>query len=124
MEMLSTVLRYEVLFALMVLAAIIAYRLLTGRINTRGLLRNKIGGHAISPGRLQLFVVTLLILIYYVMEVLETKTFPNMPHEFVLALGGSNLVYLGGKFYGLLASNLENAITRIATGVHEKKNGG
>ena len=124
MEMLSTVLRYEVLFALIVLAAIIAYRLLTGRINTRGLLRNKVRGRAISPGRLQLFVVTLLILIFYVMEVLATKKFPNMPQEFVLALGGSNLVYLGGKFYGLLAGNLENAITRIATGVHEKKNGG
>lgn len=124
MEMLSTVLRYEVLFALTLLAVIIAYRLLTGQINTRGLLRDKVGGRAISPGRLQLLIVTLLILSYYVMEVLETKKFPNMPQSFVLALGGSNLFYLGGKFYGLLASKLENAITRIATGVHEKKNGG
>jgi hypothetical protein len=124
MEMLSTVLRYEVLLALTVLAAIIAYRLLTGQINTRGLLRDKVGGRAISTGRLQLLVVTLLIMIYFVMEVLETKKFPNMPQAFVLALGGSNLFYLGGKFYGLLANNLENAISRIATGIHEKKNGG
>lgn len=124
MDTLSTVLRCEVFFALTALAVIIAYRLLTGQINTRGLLRDKVGGRAISPGRLQLLIVTLFIIGYYVMEVLETKKFPNMPQSFVLVLGGSNLFYLGGKFYGLLARNLENAITRIATGVHEKKNGG
>ena len=124
MNTLSTVLRYEVFFALTALVVIIAYRLLTGQINTRGLLRDKVGGRAISPGRLQLLIVTLLIIIYYVMKVLETKKFPNMPQEFVLALGGSNLVFLGGKFYGLLASKFETAITRIAGGLHEKKNGG
>jgi len=61
---------------------------------------------------------------YYVMEVLETKNFPNMPQSFVLALGGSNLFYLGGKFYGLLASKLEIAATRIVERSTKTVNGG
>jgi hypothetical protein len=111
MDTLSTVLRYEMIFVLTALAVIISYRLLTGQINLNGLLRDKTSGRAISPGRLQMLIVTLVIAIYYVLEVFQTQKLPNLPHEYLLALGGSHLFYLGGKVYGLLASKLE-----IATG--------
>ena len=65
MDTLSTVLRYEMFFVLTALALIVAYRMLTRQINTRALLRDKIGGRAFSPSRLQLFVLTLLIAIHY-----------------------------------------------------------
>jgi hypothetical protein len=113
MNTLSTVVRYEVFFVLTALAVIIAYRLLTRQINTNGLLRDKVGGRAISPGRLQLLIVTLLIATYYVAQVFQTQKLPNMPQEYLLALGGSHIFYLGGKVYGLLAGKLEIAATRI-----------
>jgi hypothetical protein len=124
MGTLSTVLRYETLFVLTALAVIIAYRLLTRQINTRGLLRDKIGGRGMSPGRLQLLVVTLLIAVYYVEQVFETQKLPNMPQEYLLALGGSHLFYLGGKAYGLLVSKLEIAATRILEKSTKTVNGG
>jgi hypothetical protein len=124
MGTLSTVLRYETLFVLTALAVIIAYRLLTRQINTRGLLRDKIGGRGMSPSRLQLLVVTLLIAVYYVEQVFETQKLPNMPQEYLLALGGSHLFYLGGKAYGLLVSKLEIAATRILEKSTKTVNGG
>ena len=114
METLPAVLRYEMFFILTALAVIVTYRLLTRQINTNGLLRDKISGRAVSAGRLQLLIVTLLIAVYYVSEVLRTQKLPVMPREYLLALGGSHLLYLGGKTYGLLASKLELAVTRIA----------
>ena len=113
MDTLSIVLRYEVFFVLTALAVIIAYRLLTRQINTNGLLRDKVGGRAISPGRLQLLIVTLLIATYYVAHVIQTQELPNIPQQYLLALGGSHIFYLGGKAYGLLAGKLEIAATRI-----------
>jgi hypothetical protein len=113
MNTLSTVLRYEMFFVLTALAVIIAYGLLTRQINTKGLLRDKVGGRAISTGRLQMLIVTLVIAIYYIVEMLKTQKLPDMPQGFLLALGGSHLFYLGGKVYGLLASKLELAATRI-----------
>jgi hypothetical protein len=113
MDALSTILRYEMFFVLTALAVIIAYRLLTQQINTKGLLRDKIGGRATSPGRLQLLIVTLLIAIYYVVQLFQTQKMPDIPREFLLALGGSHLFYLGGKVYALLAGKLELAATRV-----------
>jgi len=109
METLSTALRYEMLFLLVALIVMITYRLLTRKINIEGLLLDKTSGRAFSPGRLQLLIVTMSIAIYYVAMVLKTKetgTLPNLPNEFLLALGGSHAFYLSGKLYGLLASKL------------------
>src|SRR6266853_2477017 len=104
MNALQTVLRYEMLFMLTGLILIVGYRLLTLQMNTRGLLRNKSSGRAFSPGRLQLLVVTLGIGLYYMLTVFEsrkTNALPHMPNEFLVALGASHTVYLGGKIYGV-----------------------
>lgn len=122
MDALSTVLRYEMLFLLVGLIAIVTYRLLTGGININGLLLDKTGGRAFSPGRLQLLVVTLGIAIYYLSMVLENKEtgkFPDLPNEFLLALGGSHVFYIGGKVYGLLASRLGFASPRASQRVRQ-----
>jgi len=113
MNTLFTVMRYEMFFVILALALIVAYRLLTGRIKTTGLLQDKIT-HEFSPGRLQMLIATTLVAIYLVVEVLETQKFPQLPQEFLMALGGSHVLYLGGKSYGVLARKLELAATRIA----------
>jgi hypothetical protein len=109
MTTLSTVLRYELLGLLIALIAIITYRLLTNQINTKGLLFDKTSGRNFSPGRLQMLVVTIAIAFYYLLKVMERKgtgTLPDMPNEFLMALGGSHVIYLTGKLYGLLAAKL------------------
>src|SRR5688572_17546967 len=113
MDTLSTVLRYEMLIMLMVLMGIIAYRLLVRQINTKGLLLDKTSGRAFSPGRLQLLVVTLAIALYYILMVIDTKDtgkLPDLPNEYLVALGGSHVIYLGGKVYGMLATKLASAL--------------
>lgn len=114
MGALSAFLRYELFFLLAALAVIVAYRMLTRQINMSGLLRDKVGGRAVSPGRLQMLIVTLVVAVYYVAEVLGSEKLPELPREFMLALAGSHLVYLGGKFYALLASKFEFAVARMA----------
>lgn len=115
MDTLFTVQRYAMFFLLTVLAAIVGYRLLTGQIITRGLLQDKQdkSGGKFSPGRLQMLIVTLLIAIYFVAQVLETEKLPELPREFLLALGGSHLFYLGGKTYTALARKLELAANKF-----------
>lgn len=145
MTTLSTVLRYEMFFLLAALAVIVFYRLLTGQINTDGLLadkapdtkipnrnepRNVVGvpspnsavpsdkkprtmSGVISPGRIQMLVATLLLTIYIVTKVLNTKEFPDIPREYLWALGGSHGLYLAGKVYSMLAEKLEGAAGRM-----------
>lgn len=115
MDTLFTVQRYAMFSLLTILAVIVGYRLLTGRIITKGLLLDKQdkSGGKFSPGRLQLLMATILVAIYFVTQVLQTKKLPELPREFLLALGGSHLLYLGGKTYGLLVHKLELAATRM-----------
>ena len=116
METLGIILRYELLILLLVLIAIIAYKLLTRQINTNGLLLDKTSGRAISPGRLQMLAITLMIAVYYVFLVMDTEDtgrLPDLPNEFLIALGGSHAVYLSGKLYGMLAARLGFASPRL-----------
>ena len=112
MNTLFTFMRYEMFFLLASLAAIVGYRLLTGRINTKGLLTDKVT-HEFSPGRLQMLIATALVAIYFIVQVLETEKMPQLPQEFLLALGGSHLLYLGGKTYSVLANKLAQIAGRI-----------
>ena len=113
MDTLAIVMRYEVAFVVLSLALVIAYRMFTRQINTKELLQDKVGGRGISPGRLQMFMVTFLMAIYFLVQVGRTSKFPQIAHEYLFALGGSHLFYLGGKLQGLLAKKLEDAANRI-----------
>ena len=109
MNSLTTILRYEIWIFLAVLAAVVAYQLLTGSINTRGLLRDKMKGRGFSPGRLQLLMATFAGAFYYVLLIFANDTpgeFPPVPDSLVLILGGSHAFYLGGKLSALLGQKL------------------
>lgn len=109
MTTLATVLRYELLFLLLALIVIVAYRMITQQINVTGLLMDKTSGRTFSPGRLQLLITTIGIALYYIMMVMDTNDttrLPDMPNEFILALGGSHGIYLTGKLYGRFATSL------------------
>lgn len=85
------------------LALIVTSRLLTGKINLRGLLYEECATGKYSPGRVQLLVVTIVSSIYYLLQTLHDPThFPDIPPELVLVTGGGNLIYLIGKSSSLL----------------------
>ena len=107
MQTLGVILRYELLILLLVLIAIIAYKLLVRQINVDGLLLDKANGQAISPSRVQMLVVTVMIGVYYMFQVMKSEVpgrFPDLPNEFMIALGGSHAIYLSGKLYDMLAA--------------------
>lgn len=87
-------------------AAVIAWQLLSGRINMQGLFNDKVTG-GFSPGRVQLLFLSLLVAGEYLIRIAAAAdTSPLMlpaPSETTLALfGGSGLFYLGGKSLPIL----------------------
>ena len=99
MEQLIPFIRLEVWLTLGGLALVVAYKMLTGPINMRGLLDDKVSG-ALSPGRVQLLVFTVVGAGYYLLLAIErapSGKLPDIPEEVLLLVGGSQLVYLGGK---------------------------
>ena len=99
--------KWEVLIFLGGLAAIIAYRLLTGQINTSGLFygTKKGGAKYFSPERVQLMVFTLGTAMLYLSSVTQNRTsgvLPDVPTQTLVLLGGSHAIYLGGKAYMML----------------------
>jgi len=112
MDTLFTVMRYEMFFVFLALACMVGYRLLLGRINTKGLLQDKVTKE-FSPGRLQMLIATAVVAIYLAVQVVEKETIPQLPQQVILALGGSHLLYLGGKTYSVLLSKLAKITGRI-----------
>ncbi len=102
--------RLEVIVFLGGLAAIIAYRLVTGQINTSFLLctKEKDGRHELSPARVQMFLFTLWTAMSYLMQVVDSiqgatppegVVLPDIPLKTLAMLGGSHAIYLGSKAY-------------------------
>ncbi len=127
MSSLSTVLRYELWFFIVVLALIVTYQLLTRKINMEWLLYDD--ERNFSPGRLQLLMSTLAVASYYLLEVLShpgAAKFPEIPNDLLLILGGSNLFYLGGKLSSLIEDKLGSMSSRAQSGREDptQKKGG
>ena len=102
-----TLLRWEMGLFLGGLAAIVFYQMLTGRINTTGLLQEKTGKDELSWGRVQLLLFTFIFAFFYLFQVLDhPMQFPEIPQEWLLLLGGSNLAYLGEKTYNLIVRGM------------------
>jgi hypothetical protein len=99
--------RYEIAFLLAALAAVVAFQIVTGRINTRGLLSDagKNGVLTFSPARLQLFIFTLGVAVYVLSHVIKalsvgapmSQVFPVLDPNVLVILGGSHALYLGAK---------------------------
>ena len=96
--------QYVVFGFLSALAAIISAGLLTGSINTSGLLHGKspAGQESISPTRVQLLLFTLATAGTYLTQAFSAQgslTMPDVPEHTIIALGGSHALYLGTKAY-------------------------
>ncbi len=97
METLRIFLHLEMWLILGGLLLLVLYQLLTGRINTTRMLCDK-ETKQLSPGRVQLLMLTLIGALYYLLHVAQAPTrLPDIPQELLLLLGASNTLYLGGK---------------------------
>lgn len=99
MTTLMTFARYEIGFLLAALMATVAYQFLTGSIRMQGLLSEKtragIGG--VSPARVQLLLFTLAFAFYVLSQIVYSRQFPTIETKWLLLLGGSHSIFLGGK---------------------------
>jgi hypothetical protein len=99
----SQVLKWYMIGWLAAVAALVAYRILTGRIALDGLFT--MDGNRFSPERMQLLLVTVGALAIYASEalaapVITTKALPPVPEGLLAILTGSHVLYLGGKISG------------------------
>lgn len=115
MSFLANLIYWEVLLFELALMAIVFSSLLTGRINTRGLLRGTKGDGTtyFSPERVQLLLVTLGSAFQYVLRVSKDPTrFPVVDSSWLALFGGSHLVYLAGKLGASLLGKTDRAAAK------------
>ncbi|MBV9761852.1 MAG: hypothetical protein JO340_14925 [Acidobacteriaceae bacterium] len=93
---------WEILLFIAGLTALVAYQLLTRRINTQNLFCGvrRDGRKYFSPERVQLLIFTVAAAFQYlrsVMLVRHTGQFPPVPKGMLELVGSSNVLYLAGK---------------------------
>ena len=100
MTFLFTLIYWETLILLVCLFGMVGVLALDGRIRLDGLLygTNGDGTKYFSAGRVQLLLFTLAVAFELLSAVLQDPTkFPDVPASWIATLGGSHVVYLGGK---------------------------
>jgi hypothetical protein len=97
---------------LYLLAALLAYRLLTRQINLNGLLSRKGETTAVSPERVQLLLATLALSAKFLGDVAHTTNgkMPDITPQWLLIFGGSSGIYASIKAITMLK------IKKISTG--------
>ena len=113
MAFLVNLISWEVIVFLFALLTMVVSSLLTGRINTQGLLCGTKGDGTtyFSPERVQLLLITLGSALQYTISVWKNPTsFPPVDASWLAILGGSHFVYLGGKLGACLFGRKTNLL--------------
>jgi len=101
MDTLIQLARWEGFIFLGGVFGVVFWKILTGSISLSGLFQTH--DEQFSPGRVQLLIFTLIVAVRYVVQVIQNPTaFPEIPSDWIAALGGSQMLYLGGKARGML----------------------
>lgn len=97
------ILHFEGLLILYALAATVAWHLLTGRINLKGLLRRKDGTGRTSPERIQLLLATIAAAAHYLSQVAQAPsgTLPDIDKNWLYLTGGSSGFYVLHKAWNI-----------------------
>jgi hypothetical protein len=94
--------RWETLALVLSLGIVTLWKLFQS-ISLAGLLRSSDG--TLSPGRIQLLVLTILTSMQYLLATIHDPShLPAIPASLVMALGGSQAVYLGAKAWSTFGS--------------------
>jgi hypothetical protein len=103
MSDITQIFAWEGLAFLVVLFAIVFMQILTGGLRTRGLIEGSAarGRPFISAGRVQLLIVTMVAAVNYLTQVWHNPNkLPEIPQNWLLLFGGSQVLYLGNKLLG------------------------
>jgi hypothetical protein len=102
-----TILRWEGQGFLVLLAMVLVYRMLTGKIHLGGLLRRKDHEGAVSPERVQLLLATLALSAKYLGSVLHgtSGSLPDISPQWLYLFGASGGVYASAKAITTLRGN-------------------
>ena len=104
-KILFVLIQFEIWLFLVGLMSVVFYFILTRKVNTRGLLFENNKNRTYSWERVQVLILTLIFVIYYLVKLkdnLGTDKLPQVPQEFLWVLGGSNLIYLWSKLYSFV----------------------
>jgi len=97
MDLLFDILKLEIWLILCAFAVTVAWKLITRRILMAGLITKGKSG-PVSAFKTQKLAATLTVAMLMMGRILsDPSEFPEVPREFVAALGASNLLYLFGK---------------------------
>ena len=98
-EMLAAFVTFEIWTFLVILLALVGYKMLNGGISSDGLLSTTQDRTEFSPGRLQFLIFTIVVAASYLVAAssAEPGLLPDVPMEIALLIGGSSSIYLGGK---------------------------
>lgn len=97
---LTDVITWEVQLFLLAMLVIVATGLLTGQINTKGLLRKKEGDRSFSPERVVVLLASMATAFQYLSQVVKDSShLPDVAQNWLLLLGGSHALYLARKTY-------------------------
>jgi hypothetical protein len=102
-ETLADAMRVELSVFLAALAALLVWGMLTGRINTRGLLSAD-GGVGPSANNIQLLMITCVAAGYYLLRAVGTAgthVLPSVPEELLLLFAGSHAAFTGMRIRSL-----------------------
>jgi hypothetical protein len=101
MRALIVAMRWEVILLLIGYAAVMLWKLLQ-TASFAGLLRSSDG--TISPGRIQLLVLTVVTAMQYLLSTMHDPTqLPKLPSNLIAALAGSQGIYLGAKAWSMFS---------------------
>jgi hypothetical protein len=99
----TDIIRWEGLIFLFACLGIVLVRVLTGDLSTRGLIAGTTaaGSRFVSAGRVQLLIVSLATAVQYLAQIWQNpRGFPEIPQNWLLFFGGSQVLYLSSKFHG------------------------
>jgi len=102
---------WEALIFLFALFGIVVIQILTGAINARGLLEGTTSGGTRfkSTGRVQLLIATIVTAVQYLSQVVDnSQKFPDIPQNWLLLFGSSQVIYLGSKFHALYGKDSDS----------------
>jgi hypothetical protein len=102
--MAGTFMHYFLMVWLAALAALVGYRLLTGKINTRGLLSDS-ETRTMSPERIQLLITTVVSVAAFSQDALAHQKFSDPSALMLSGVAGSQALYVAGKLVRRLVAN-------------------
>ena len=101
MQWLANIARWDILLLIALFGVVVIWKLFRSA-SFAGLLRSSDG--TMSPGRIQLLVLTVLTALQYLLTAIRNPArLPAVPMSLVIALGGSQTVYLGAKAWSIFA---------------------